>query len=565
MMLRIGLRSIRHKLIASFIAVIVLTVLLGGVQSYVFYGYLQEYNALVDSTARANKLSGLLKPALDHEIRDIVFGMQTFEEGRQYALIDEMNARIDDLERHESSASVQQRIDEIRNTMESLLLQVDTLNKQTAEGASVDQQTVSYELAVDITFLVEQSVQDLVRKKLLVMEQKASQMTAAFTRTIYVLIGVAAFIVALSLLIAWLISRSIANPLSRIQRSLTRLSEGDLAIDGLRSLSRDEIGKLGSAFNAMLGSLQLIVSSVQETSRQVAASSEHIHYGVQENNQAGEEIAQAAQLIHEAVLEQDSFVQAAVRHCGFLTASIEQILQKSDRISRRADESVTLANEGCIAMGEFMASFGQLKQAIAKVEEDTGLLEGRMEEMSALLRQIQSVSAETNILSLNASIEAARASQSGASFAVIAQRIKQLAGLTDGLASTVDLRLDEVRQNMISIRTQMADSTSQLVLGGHRAIAANRMFEAIRDANDHVQSEVQASNQDLQDAARRMDRMQAHIEDVKAQAGRIKQEIQGIAAMGEEQVASLQEVAAASDLLMDRITGMDRSVAKFHR
>jgi methyl-accepting chemotaxis protein len=565
MMLRFGLRSIRHKLIAAFIVVILLTVLLGGVQSYVFYGYLQEYNALVDSTARANKLSGLLKPALDHEIRDIVFGMQTFEEGRQYELIDDMNARIDDLERHESSSSVQQRIDEIRNTMESLHLQVDTLKNQTAEGASVDQQTVSYELAVDITFLVEQSVQDLVREKLLAMEQKASQMTAAFTRTVYVLIGVAVFIVALSLLIAWLIARIIANPLSRIQRSLTRLSEGDLAIDDLTSLSRDEIGKLGDAFNAMLGSLQLIVSSVQETSRQVAASSEHIHYGVQENNQAGEEIAQAAQFIHEAVLEQDSFVEASVRHCGFLTASIEQILQKSDRINQRADESVTLANEGCIAMGEFMASFGQLKQAIAMVEEDTGLLEGRMEEMSALLRQIQSVSSETNILSLNASIEAARSSQSGASFAVIAQRIKQLAGLTDGLASTVDLRLDEVRQNMISIRAQMADSTSRLALGGHRAIAANRMFEAIRDANVHVQSEAQAANLDLQDAARRMDRMQSHIEDVKAQAGRIKQEIQGIAAMGEEQVASLQEVAAASDLLMDRITDMDRSVAKFHR
>ncbi len=565
MKLRFGIRSIRHKLIVSFIAVIVLTVMLGGVQSYVFYGYLQEYNALVDSTARANKLSGLLKPSLDHEVRDIVFGMQTFEEGRQYALIEEMNARIDELERHEHAASVRQRIGEIRNTMDSLLLQVDTLKRQVAEGDSVDQQTVSYELAVDITFLIEQSVQDLVREQLVAMEQKASQVTAAFTRTIYVMIGAATFIVTLSLLIAWLISRSIANPLSRIQRSLTRLSEGDLAIDSLTSLSRDEIGKLGNAFNAMLGSLQHIVSSVQETSRQVAASSEHIHYGVQENNQAGEEIAQAAQLIHEAVLEQDSFVQDTVRHCAFLTASIEQMLQKSDRISQRAEESVTLANAGCSAMGEFMASFEHLKQAIAKIEKDTEQLEGRIEEMSALLRQIQSVSSETKILSLNASIESARASQSGASFSVIAQRIKQLAGITDGLASTIDLRLDEVRRNMIAIRTQMADSTNQLVLGGHRAIAADRMFEAIREANDHVQSEVQASNQDLQDAARRMDRMQSHIEEVKAQAGRVKQEIQGIAAMGEEQVASLQEVAAASDLLMDRITDMDRSVAKFHR
>lgn len=560
----IQLKSIRLKLTIAFAVVIILVVTLGGIQSFTFYGYLQEYNGLLQGTAQANTMNGLLKPALDDEVLQIVNGMKTFKDGEQYKLLDDMNNRLAQFTADESDSKVMRRTEELRNTMDSLASIIEKLKGQVDSGASVDEQTGTFDYVAETTTLIEQQVQSIIREKLIASEARSEQITDDFLRNLYWLIGISAGIVALSLFIAWSVSRAIAVPLTKLQHSLSRLENGDLSVPTIEVRTRDEIGKLGSSYNAMLLSLRSIITSVRETSEQVSVSSDHMYAGIRDNNQASEEIAMKTQSISLAMNEQDHLIQSSAEQFDVLSASFQALVHKADGIHLHAQQSVQLADGGIRDMNLFLQSFEQLKSTVTAVEDNTHLLEQRIAETSQQLQLIRSISSETNILSLNASIEAARSAEAGRGFAVIAQRVKQLAGQTGDLASTIDSNITDLNAQLGLIRRQMADSSTLLTEGQRSSESVDRVFRQIHAANSDVQHEANAMNADMQAAQDRMSHAHELLEDVKSQATAVKQEVSSIAARGEEQIASLQEVSATSDAFIVQIKEMDKSISKFN-
>ncbi|MUT68236.1 methyl-accepting chemotaxis protein [Paenibacillus sp. NEAU-GSW1] len=557
-------QSIRHKLTVAFVTVIILIVGLGGALSATFYSYLNEYSSLLQSTDQANQLSGVLKPALDDDIRDIVNGYKAFEEGRQYELLEEMNRRISTLEKAEPSNDVLSKIEEIRNTMASLEGQLAVLKQQITDGASVDEQSETLALTIDITSLIEQNIQALVREKLIHTAAKANSIQQSFKDNLYLFIAAASLILLLSFYIAWFIARAIAQPIARLQKSFAQLADGNLSISPVESATRDEIGMLCESYNSMLSSLKRVIISVRETSLHVSASSEHIYEGVSENDKAGEQISVSTQSITEAISEQEILVQHSAVQFGLLTDSFQPLLAKAKAINGHAEQSVRLARQGETDMTAFLDSFEQLKHSVSQVGDDTCLLDERIGDMAALLKKIRGLAAETNILSLNAAIEAGRESQSRKSFSVIAERVKHLAGETGALASAADQHMAAVREHLHSIRAQMRISTERIVAGESKAESANCILQSIRSANTEVQDQILAVNKDMQSAADRISHVQELVESVQLQSSNIRIQVGDIAAMGEEQAASLQQVSAISDMLMEHVRELDRSISKFH-
>jgi methyl-accepting chemotaxis protein len=225
---------------------------------------------------------------------------------------------------------------------------------------------------------------------------------------------------------------------------------------------------------------------------------------------------------------------------------------------------VQLADGGIRDMNTFLQSFEQLKNTVSAVEDNTHLLEQRITDTSKQLQLIRSISNETNILSLNASIEAARSAEAGRGFAVIAQRVKQLAGQTGELASVIDLNITDLNAQLGLIRQQMTDSSTLLTEGQQHSESVDRVFRQIHASNSEVQHEVDSMHADMQAAQDRMSQAHGLLEDVKTQTNSVKQEVSSIAARGEEQIASLQEVSATSDAFIVQIKEMDKTISKFN-
>ncbi|THF73298.1 methyl-accepting chemotaxis protein [Cohnella fermenti] len=556
---------IRSKLIIAFVLVLVLMGTVSGAQLIVFNNDIGQYNAMLVSIEKANALTGSLKSEFDPEIEKIVNGRQTFEESGHHAMIEHMEEQLSELEKKERAPAVTEKIEAVRKTLDSLKSQLDKLDRQIAAKATVDEQTALFENIVLVSSLVESDLDQLIRAKLIASSSEKDAITSRFNHNVLLYSVVFAAVIAVSLLIAWRISSRIAVPLRKLSGNASQLAQGQLALEPVFSRSRDEIGQLCEAFNTMFETLRTIIDSVRETNKQVASSSGRMDAGLRENKQAGEDIATAAMKVSQSLYEHDEYIRLSVREFDELVRLFQSITTNSHKINAKSCDSLHIAGEGNRHIKAFMAQFAKLKLTVTQVDHDANLLYRLSQEMAAMLQNIRRISSETNILSLNAAIEAQRASEHGRGFAVIAGRVKQLAGETSSLSAQIDEKMGHVRHTVQAIQNRMTESMAQLHIGEEVATKAQAGYRSIHEANAAVQAEVQTITEEINHGGQRVQRVHQLVKEAELRAERIKQEIDEISSMEEEQVAALEQVAASSDILTKHISELHETVSVFRR
>lgn len=531
----------------------------------VFYKYIAKYNYMLISTERTNTLTGSLQADFNPEIEKIVSGQQSFENSRHHTMINHLEKELNVLEQFESAFTIISKFDAVHKTIDSLKSELDKLDQQIRSNTTVDEQYATFESIVQISSLVELDLQQLIRTKLNINAAEKDIITTQFKQTVLIYASVFITVTAVSLCIAWLLSNSLAIPIRRLSMNVSQLAQGNLSVSPIYSRNRDEIGKLCDAFNMMFETLQTIIGRVQETNDQVVTSSNQMGAGLYENQKAGDDIALAAQKVSHSLNEHDEYIQLSVREFDELVQLFQTITTNSHEINVQAFDTLHIADEGNQQIESFIAQFVQLKTTVTRVEHDAKLLDELSHEMAEMLQLIRKISGETNILSLNATIEAQSAAQHGKGFAVIANRVKQLAGQTASISSQIDNKMDNVRHTVQTIRQRMQESIEQLHIGERVAKQAQQGYQAIHAANVTAQVEIHSMTEEIGKGGERLNRIHQLIKEVDIRADSIKQEIDEISAMEQKQVAVLQQVTASSHLLTNHISELNNTVSLFSK
>ncbi|CAM4260477.1 methyl-accepting chemotaxis protein [Paenibacillus endophyticus] len=558
-------QPIRNKLIIAFILVLLLMGTVSGAQMFMFNKYIDKYNTMLVSIEKSNALTGSLKSEFDPEIERIVNGRQTFEESGHHAMVQYIEDQLIELKQNESASLTKEKIDATNKTLDSLRSQLNKLNQLIIDKATVDEQTEAFENIVLISSLVESDLDQLIRAKLIVNSSEKDLITSQFQQNVLIYSSVFIVGIVVSLLIAWKISSEIAVPIRKLSINVSQLAQGNLSVEPVFSRNRDEIGKLCDAFNMMFETLRTIIDRVRETNEQVVTSSYQMDAGLHENKQAGEDIATATMKVSQSLYEHDEYVQLSVRECDELLRLFQTITTNSYKINTKAFDSLHIAEEGNQHIESFMEQFAKLKMTVSYVNQDAKLLYQLSSEMAVMLLNIRKISSETNILALNASIEAQRASEHGRGFAVIAGRVKQLAGQTANLSVQIDEKMANVRHTIHMIQNRMMESIEQLQFGEEVATKAQLGYQSIHEANVTVQAEIQTITEELSNGGERLNRIHYLVKEVNIRAERIKQDVYEISSMEEEQVAALEQIAASSDILTKHISELNDTVSIFQK
>jgi methyl-accepting chemotaxis protein len=556
-------QSIRRKLIVAFLLLLSMMGGVSGTQMYVFNNDMHTYDFMLVSTLKANELTGSLSSDFNSEIERIVNGRQSFKESRHPAILSQLELQLRSLEHAEIAPLTLERFESLHKTVSSLHTQLNKLNMQIQSKATVDEQKSTYESIVQITSLVEQDLQQLVHTKLIVNAAEKDRIAARFKQNMLIFTAVFAAVIGASLAIAWLISNEIAIPIRRLSLNVAQLAAGNLSVNAVHSSSRDEIGKLCDSFNLMFATLRTIIERVRETNRQVVASSHHMDAGLGENKQSGKAIAAATQKVSQALNEHDEYVQMSVREFDELVRLFQTMTINSYHINTQAVHSVHIAKEGNEQLEQFMAQFTLLTTTVTHVDQDAKQLHQLAKEMEAMLHQIRQISNETHILALNASIEARRAAEHGSGFAVIAGRVKQLAEQTAAISTQIHEKMGSVRVTVNLIQDRMQESVKQLFVGKQVAVQAQQGYQSIHAASSLVQAEIQTITEEMNHGGERMERIHMLVKQVELRADRIKQDMDDISAMEQEQVAALEQVAASSNLLTRQVKELNHTVSLF--
>ena len=322
-----------------------------------------------------------------------------------------------------------------------------------------------------------------------------SNVVAAATGLMWKQIGLGVVCVAITLVLLWVVANSITQPIRETTDILKDIAhgEGDLT-RRIQINSSDEIGELGTWFNTFIKKIHDVIvdvggvtGNVAAASTQIAASSEHLAQGM--NNQ-NNQVMQISSAIEE------------------MSASIVEVARKSTDAASNASESGKVAQEGGQVVAETVNDMQSISQAVSLGAASVTELGKRSQQIGQIIEVINDIADQTNLLALNAAIEAARAGEHGRGFAVVADEVRKLADRTTKAT-------DEIAQSINAIQTE----TQQAVKG------------------------MQVGTQQVESGVQRARQAGSSLEHIVAGAQEVAVLIQSIAAAAEEQSSASEQVA----------------------
>ena len=276
-------------------------------------------------------------------------------------------------------------------------------------------------------------------------------------------------IASIGLLVIWLVGHGIARPLKQMVAMLDDIAqgEGDLT-RRLTSDRADELGSIAKGFNTFLAKLQAMITQVVTSVQSVSDSSEHtadiaIRTNIGVHKQMAE-IDQVATAVHE------------------MTATAQDVARNATQAAQAASHADQAAAQGMQIVRDTSNSIGVLAVEIGKAVGVVQTLAKDSENINAILTAIRGIAEQTNLLALNAAIEAARAGEQGRGFAVVADEVRNLAQKTQKATEEIQTMIQHLQQGTRDVVRVMEDSQNRTDESVQHAVKAAEALETITQA-----------------------------------------------------------------------------------
>lgn len=312
--------------------------------------------------------------------------------------------------------------------------------------------------------------------------------------------------IALTLLLAWLLTRSIIMPIRQAVRASEVIATGDLT-HSIEINGRDEVTRLLSALANMEKQLQDTIQGIANSSSQLASAAEELNAVTEDSNRN--------------LQQQDDEVQQAATAVNEMSVAVDEVASNAVQTSEQSQNTADSADKGREQIAQTLVSIEKLSDTIHSTTDEVQALADQAQRINSVLDVIRAVAEQTNLLALNAAIEAARAGEHGRGFAVVADEVRALAHRTQQSTGEIEEIIDSIQQvtertvAAMQVSDTMATSTQQQSqLAGEAFSLVSSAVSQINERNLVIASAAEEQAQ----VAQEVDRNLVNIRDLSTQS-----------------------------------------------
>ncbi|MQR94932.1 methyl-accepting chemotaxis protein [Fictibacillus phosphorivorans] len=369
--------------------------------------------------------------------------------------------------------------------------------------------------------------------------------------------------VLLGFAVALYISHLISKPLLLLSQQAGLISNGDLTGKNLSIKNRDEIGELARSFEQMKNNLVLLISQIKGSSQMVAASSEQLLASAEQNSEATQQIAGSIQEMASGSDNQVKNVGESSLVISEMSAGIQQIAASATNVSTTSQDSLQLAYEGNQSMDNMVKQMETIDQSLQQTGKAIQSLGVRSLEIDQIVDVITNISSQTNLLALNAAIEAARAGEHGRGFAVVADEVRKLAEQSAASANQISQLIHSIQVDTKEAVQSMELGNKELVLGISLAQSSGESFRRILSSIEDVSQQVNEISAASEQVAVGTEQVVKSIDFVSQLAISSASGAQNVSAATEEQLASMEEIASSANSLSTMAEELQEATSQF--
>jgi len=331
-----------------------------------------------------------------------------------------------------------------------------------------------------------------------------------------------------------LTSRAISVPLRRLGSDAEQVATGDLGVV-VDVDSRDETGQLAQSFEKMVNSLREMIGTLADSSAQISNSSNEMQVNAGQMANGAEEVA--AQAITVATASEE------------MSATSGDIAQNCQMAAESAQRANKAAEHGAAVVEKSIAVMHRIAERVQSSATTVEALGKRSDEIGAIVGTIEDIADQTNLLALNAAIEAARAGEQGRGFAVVADEVRALAERTTKATREIGLMIKAIQGETKSAVMAMEEGVAEVEQGTEEAARSGEALERIQD-------EINAVNLQVQQIA-------TAAEEQTATTSEISSNIHQITDVAQNTVEGARRTATAAEHLSRLAAELQRVVGQF--
>ena len=377
--------------------------------------------------------------------------------------------------------------------------------------------------------------------------------------------GMTAVLVAsigVGVVLTFVIARAIATPLKRLQDAADLLGSGDLTPQ-IQTDSSDEVGKISNSFKNMTEGLRNLVSQNTTMASDVSSASQQIASSIEQMNAAAQQVSSTIQQIARGSQSQAQQLEETNKVVEKVTDAIKMLssrTQSTVEISIAVGEIAETGGKAAANAGERMSRISSV--ADESVEKIRALAE-RSSQITSVLDVIRKIADQTNLLALNAAIEAARAGEAGRGFAVVADEVRRLAESSAKAAEGIASLINQIQEDAQLTVKSIEESSKEISAG--KDIIANAL-QALQDIAKKVQdvvTQVKDVSSSTQAQVHEMEQLSKLASDIASVAEENASASEEVSSATEEQTAGMEEITSAVQNLAKLSEELLEVVGKF--